>query len=91
LSEADCDEFLKYLGGAEAEDRGSRARDHATSEAHNAMEAAAHSDPMERDEMPNYGANHMPRHALDSAPAWKAARAIAPGLANIKLGPIGWH
>jgi hypothetical protein len=96
-SEADCDEFLEYLNRiGEGGDRDSRDRHHATSEQHNAMELAAggHGNVLDLDEMPSYRGNGMPRpaveHAMDSASPRTAACRIAPGLANIRLGPIGW-
>jgi hypothetical protein len=52
------------------------------------------SNVMETDELPDYRGNGMPRpavrHAMDAASPRSAACRIAPGLANIRIGVLGW-
>jgi hypothetical protein len=95
FSAEDCIDFIEHVDGGE----GTSAADKSVSEAqHNAMERAAHQNANAyeqnsfvpgtgtdrgRDALPGYGKNHMPRPAIQ---AHDAACALAPGLANIKIG-----
>jgi hypothetical protein len=83
-------QFIEYMDDGEVGED-----EHATSRQNDLMEQAAgghlqwrkDGPPIIKDKLPTYGKNHMPRNATQ---AHDAACKFAPGLANIKVGPLGW-